>query len=256
MTEQLDSDNNLHFEQPSLAMKVYNAAIVTAASASLVFEQSPANEALRINAGLDVLKSTGSATAVGLTIFGITAVIEGVSSGLITAGLHSNGGTVQKLKNRMQRKSDESGILDEKDSTQICSSRSLAKTIASIGTDTGIALGLGAGLVTVRHHVSDPEPTIKKDILTSAKATMLVSSVSGGIGYLAGGGIANAEKLGLETPAQYIIDYGTDTRFWMGMLAVGYGQHYARKGVARICQGLKSARKTPATQPIDNCEAS
>lgn len=230
IVNQVESVEKRSEKRVNALRRVYNATVVTAAGGSLVFEQSPANEAIRINAGLDVLQSTGSAPMVGLTIFGITAAIEGVSSGLITAGLHTEGGLVQKMKEKMQRKdvadSEEFDVADKKRAT-------LGK-VANAGANVGIALGLGAGLVTVKEHVADPSPSVKKDIVTSAKATGIVSTVSGGIGYLAAGGIANAEKIGLETPAQYVVDYGTDTRFWMTVLAVGYGGYFAKRGINKL----------------------
>lgn len=226
------SELNTSVNEPrSLMRRIYNATVVTAAGGSLVFEQSPANEAIRVNAGLDVLQNTGSAPMVGLTIFGITAAIEGISSGLITAGLHTEGGLVQKMKDKMQKNNNPEHIEPE---LQKIGGRSYLGKLANAGANVGIALGLGAGLVTVKEHVADPAPTIKKDAITSAKATGVVSTVSGGIGYLAAGGISNAEKVGLETPAQYIIDYGTDTKFWMGALAIGYGGYFAKKGIDKM----------------------
>jgi len=217
--------------QSGIFAKAARAAVVGMAGASLLFEQSPLNEALRINWGLDVLQSTGSATAVGLTIFGITAAIEGASSGLITAGLHSNEGAVQRFKEKMSssKDTDTTEPVDE-----VVKKHTVLGRLASAGADIGIALGLGAGLVTMKHHMTDPNPSISKDIKTSIKATTAVAGVSGMIGYLAAGGIANAEKLGLERPAQLLVDYGTDTKFWMTLLAVGYGVHFLKKGVQKI----------------------
>lgn len=219
-------------ESRSAWKRIYNASVITAAGGFLIFEQSPANETIRIDAGLDVLKSTGSAIDVGLTIFAITALIEGVSSVPIIAGLHSEGGGVQKLKAKMQKREGEGG---ETSVEVVAESKpSALGKVASSGTDVGIALGLGAGLVAVKRHVADPNPTLAKDIKNSAKATGVVSAVSGSIGYLASGGIANLEKVGLETPGQYIIDYGTDTKFWMGALLIGYGGYYAKKGINKM----------------------
>ena len=87
-------------------------ATMTAGAASLVFEQSPANEVLRTNARLEALKRTGSPIAVGLLVAAITLVIEMVSALLITAALHQRGGAVQKLKQRMIRKACERQVSD------------------------------------------------------------------------------------------------------------------------------------------------
>lgn len=202
-----------------------NATILTAAGGSLIFEQLPANEALRINVGLDVLQSTQSSVAVGLTIAGVTAVIEGVSSGLITAGLHSESDAVQRLKDRLSLKNK-----DVIDSSTQQDTNSKSSRIANEAANVGIALGLGAGLVTLKEHIKDDAPSIKKDVVNSVKATSIVSGVSGAIGYLAAGGINHANGTIFEKPAELFVDYGTDVRFWVGALATGYVIHYAKKG--------------------------
>lgn len=194
----------------------------------MLFEQSPANEALRVNIGLDVLQSTQSPVAVGMTIAGVTAAIEGVSSGLITVGLHSESGAVQKLKNRLSHKNNEAINAGNEEVN------STFGYIANEAANVGIALGLGAGLVMLKEHVKDDAPSIKKDIINSAKATSIVSGVSGAIGYLAAGGISHANGTVFEKPAELFVDYGTDTRFWVGALATGYAVHYAKKGYKTV----------------------
>ena len=199
---------------PGWPRRVVGTAVVVAAAGSLVFEQSPANEMVRTNAALEVLESTGSAWRVGLTVAAITVVIEMISGALIAVGLHLEGGPVQRLKRRMVR--DHEGDGD-------APSPSGGRRAAGVGTDVAVALGLGAGLVTMRRHVADPAPTLRKDLKNTAVATAVVAGVSGLIGYLAGGGLANADRVGLGTPARYVVDYGTDTRFWVTLLVVGYG---------------------------------
>lgn len=212
--------------------------VVVVAGGALLFEQSPANEILRTNAALEALKRTGSALVVGLTVAAITAAIELGSAVLITFGLHADGGAVQRLKQKMRRQAAEA-------EDRIAGSprgRHFApgpvrppwsRRVGAMGTDVAVALGLGAGLVTIRRHVADRNPTMAKDLAASVQATAIVAVVSGLIGYLAGGGLSNAEKIGLGTPARYIIDYGTDTWFWLGMLALGYGTVLVVKLVKR-----------------------
>lgn len=208
------------------------AFLVAAAGGSLVFEQSPANEALRVNIGLDVLESTQSSVAVGATIAAVTAGIEMGSSTLITLGLHSEGGAVTKLKDKIRKKNQD--IDPEYNTEDMTKPDKTVSKVANAAANVGIALGLGAGLVTVKEHMRDPEPSMSKDFATSAKATGIVAAVSGGIGYLAAGGISHAEGTFAERPAEMFVDYGTDTKFWMGALAAGYGLSLANKLRKRI----------------------
>jgi hypothetical protein len=200
------------------------AVVVVLAAASLVFEQSPANEVLRTNAALRVLEDGGGPVAVGLVVAAITVAIELGSALLITLGLHAEEGYVQRFKRRLvDRGRAASGA------GRSGGRHRRTRALTRFATDVAIALGLGAGLVTVRHHVLDPEPSMRRDLVVSVRATAIVAVVSGLIGYLAAGGITNAEKVGLGTPAQWVIDYGTDTRFWVSVLVVGYGIAFAVK---------------------------
>lgn len=204
--------------------RVGSAAIVAAASAALLFEQGPANEALRVNIGLDVLQTTQSAAAVGLAVAATTAVIEMVPSSLISLGLNSEGQVVQRFKSRFSKKGQPGNSADS----------STVDRVADKGANIGIALGLGAGLVTVKEHMKDPEPSLRKDLKTSAKASGVVATSSGMIGYLAAGGINHASGTVFEKPAELFVDYGTDAKFWIGALAVGYGVYYAKKGIESL----------------------
>jgi hypothetical protein len=206
---------------------VVGAVIVVLAAASLVFEQSPANEVLRTNAALRVLDDGGGPVAVGLVVAAITVVIELGSALLITLGLHAEEGYVQRVKRKLldrARRAEPAGRR---------SGRRRTRALTRFATDVAIALGLGAGLVTMRHHVLDARPSVRRDLAVSVRATAIVAVVSGLIGYLAAGGITNAEKVGLGTPAQWVIDYGTDTRFWVSLLVVGYVLAFATRFVRR-----------------------
>ena len=60
--------------------------------------------------------------------------------------------------------------------------------------------------MTLHRHVTNPEPSVAQDLRVSVKATAIIAVVSGMIGYLFGGGLANAEKFDLEKPACWIIE--------------------------------------------------
>jgi hypothetical protein len=189
--------------------------VVILAVASLAFEQSPANEAVRANLAFTVLDHTGNAIVVGLAVLGITLVIEGVPGVLITAGLHLN----PTLARRLMRKADrQAAAAGEPPAPQSPAPRKV--TFGSAMTDVGIALGVGAGLVVVKRRWTDPTRTFRQDLKTCAVACLIVAVVSGIIGWLVAGGIFWAEKVGLERPAELIVDYATDWRFWVVVIVV------------------------------------
>lgn len=218
--------------------------VVVAAAAALVFEQSPANEIVRTNAAISMLQRTGSAVWVGVVVFAVTVVIEFVAALLITLGLHARGGAVQGLKARMIRRRAEK--LDQTEERQ----DSAGRKVSRFGADVAVALALGAGLVTLRRHVTDPAPTIRRDLKVSAQATAIVAVVSGLVGYLLGGGLANAHRVGLERPAELIIEYGVNQWFWISVLVIGYGVvllvRLVRYLVGRVANGRGSATAQPA----------
>lgn len=203
-----------------------SSLVAILAGVALIFEQSPANEALRTNLGLEAFKATGRPLVVALTVAAITVVIEIIPAGLISLGLHRESGAVRRLKDKMIRRRPEV-VAD-------VASPSTLRRLGRGATDVAVALGLGAGLVAVRRHVTDPDPTLRKDLIASWWATVVIAGVSGMIGYLLAGGLANAERVGLETPAGWIVDYGTDTRFWVAVLVVGYGIYLLVRLVGRV----------------------
>lgn len=205
--------------------RVLATATIAAAVASLVFEQSPANEALRTNVGLDVLQRSQSAVAVGLVVAAVTVIIELVPALLITAGLHQPGGPVEWLKRRMIQRAE------ARERAAPASRTRRPRRYGTLGADMAVALGLGAGIVTLRRHVADPHPTVAGDLRASGAATAVVAVASGAIGYLLAGGLAHADSLGLGVLAGWIIDYGADTRFWVTVLVVGYLIVLARRRI-------------------------
>jgi hypothetical protein len=179
---------------------------------ALGFEQSPANEALRTALGLEVLDRTQNEWAVGATVFGLTCLIEGISSVLIIMGLHGPSGMVERITTRFRT------AASEDDSTAANQSSRMARA-GGVLTDASLALGVGAGLVVIRHHLRHATRPVSADLGTGAVATTVVAGVSGAIGVLAAGGIRHAARVGLETPAQWFVDYATDWRFWLVVFA-------------------------------------
>ena len=199
--------------------------VIAGALASLAFEQSPANEALRTSVGFGVLDRTHSELVVGAVVAGITVGIEGISSVLIAIGLRDERGVVGRLADRLRaRIAERSGEPGE--ATQAARFRSMI-------TDAGIALGVGAGLVVVRRRLQIGRRSLGADLATAAKATLVVAVVSGLIGVLASGGVEHAAAVGLETPARWFVDFATDWRFWFALLGAIEGVSWTRRVIGR-----------------------
>ncbi len=179
--------------------------VIVAAIAALAFEQSPVNEALRAGAAFAVLDRTANLLAVAATVALITLAIEGLAGSLIVAGLHLR----PRLLSRFQRRVGDDAAEPLPPSTG---------GLRGLVVDAGIALGVGAGLVVVRRALVDPVRGLRDHLRTCWGASLGVALVSGLIGYLAAGGITHAEAVGLETPAEWLVRYATDWRFWLVLI--------------------------------------
>jgi hypothetical protein len=183
--------------------------IVALAIAAIAFEQSPANEAIRANIAFRTLDQTGNSLTVGIVVAALTLVIEGIPALLIALGLHSNPGLLHRLMDRLGIDVD---AATERDAPR--------RSVGAVLTDAGIALGIGAGLVIVRRRFRSPLRSLAEDLRTGAWACVLVAVVSGIIGFLLAGGISYAADVGLERPAELIVDYAADWRFWLVVVVV------------------------------------
>lgn len=193
--------------QLTLSGRRTGTIIGAAALGSLAIQQSPANEAIRAVVGLWVLDRTSSPVAVGLSVAATTAAIDGLTSILIALGLHTETGAVRRIMNWARRRWSEHA-------------RPRATRAGSLALDAVLSLGVGAGLVVARRHLRDDEPAVGRDLATAGIATAFVAILAGFIGYLAGGGLEYADRIGLGTPARWIVDYGSDLRLWVLVMAV------------------------------------
>lgn len=208
-------DQGLPENGKSLKANIIGGLAITAAVAAFIFEQSPANEALRTTAAFNVLDDTASPFAAGSAVAGITMAIEMGSSTLAAAGFHFEKERMQTFINKFKKSDPE----DEQITTEPKKSENNAKEIF---LDTGTALGFGAAIVIARKRFVDTERTFKDDILTGAKASAVIAGVSGFIGYLATGGVDNADKVGLEKPAEVFVNYATDWKVWAAVFGSLY----------------------------------
>lgn len=226
------------YQERSWARGALAAFTVVGALGALAFEQSPANEAMRAAAGLNVLERTHNELIVGSTVAGITMAIEGVSSSLIALGLHQRRDTVRRLVGRFKGKKRTADAAESLESEP-------SKDAVTKVTNIGIALGVGAGFVVTKQHLQDNDPTLQRDLSTGLKASALVAGVSGAIGVLASGGIEHADKVGLGTAAEYFVDYATDWKFWLGVVGVAQGAVWARNKLRRGDRRVPTALINP-----------
>lgn len=217
---------------PTMRDRATGLALDLAAVSAYAFEASPANEAARVAAATDVLQKTSNEWAVGGTVAALTFGIEFVSSSLISTGLSSREGLLHKLTDRFRNS------LPDKHQKEDNPSR-----IGRILSDTGVSLGMGAGVLVLTRHISDDERTLKKDMLTATMSSILISGVSGSVGYLAAGGAQHAEGTVFEPVVDTVIDYAQDFKTWALVLGVYYAGRFTRNRVKKIITAKNSRRE-------------
>lgn len=208
-------------EKRSLNQKWKVGAVVGAALVALAFQQSPGNEAVRTATALNVLEMTENEVAVAGAVGGLTMAIEGSTSLLIALGLHQKKSAVKRVMQRFKRKSAPNVEEFEE-------SEEHERSFATKSADMALALSIGPGIAMTKRHLQEKQPTLKKDIRRGLGYSAVGSVVSGGVGYLVAGGIQQAEKIGLEKPAEYIVTYGTDWKFWASAIVGGYGAKWTK----------------------------
>lgn len=259
--------------------RAVGGGILLAAGVAFGFEQSPLNEVFRADRGFDVLQATHNEFAVGAAVFGLTFGIEMVASGLIALGLNHDFSTLRRFQERM-RKKQEAQIALRQEKLELKAEkrrqrelegkngivrRGMEKVGAVAGAplryvgeklgDLGLAFGVGAGIVMMKYHFKDKDPTLRKDLATSAKASALVGSMSGSIGFLLAGGITKAEEVGLERPAKFIIDHGSDNKFWLAIAGLAYAAQLAPKGIKAIARKIRGRNpEGQDSQPVIEAE--
>lgn len=209
------------------------AGVLVAATAALVFQQSPGNETVRANGAFRVLRETDDEIAAAAMVFAITMVIEGVTSLLIAAGFSLPGRSLETRLQRFRSKVMPTSTDGAEDPSESWPARLM---------DTGITLSLGPGLVVVRRHFQEPARTLRADVRTLFGYCIVGSLVSGLIGYLVVGGTKHAEKVGLGTPAEHFVDWAADWKFWTALLGTGYSINW-------IVKKLRG-RRTPAAAGV------
>ncbi len=176
-------------------IKCLNEITAVVATILLIFEQSPANEALRALVGFKVLDITESALMVGLAVGTITFMVE-LSSGILIALSLNNSLRFKKFSNRFSQKN-------------------VQPTDKNSYADYLLALGVGAGSLVIKKHLTSARQNLRTDVKSAVKATLAITVLSTLVGFLAGGGIELARAIGLGTQAQYFLDIATNWKFWL-----------------------------------------
>jgi hypothetical protein len=208
---------------------------------SVAFEQSPGNEAVRVNLATQVLEATQNEYAVGAAVAGITMAIEGGASLLIASGLHQE--QTNTLKRYLMSKKRFRKYMETDEDAE--ANNQLLQKVGNVG----LALGVGPGIVMAKKHLKEKEPEFKRDVKRGLGWSALGATVSGGIGWLVGGGFQYAEKVGLETPAEYFVDYATDWKFWGILFAGGYGAKMIGTKVKQGFDHIRNRKSTDESEP-------
>lgn len=258
-------------DEPSGLRKIaamgLSAALAVGAAVSYGFEIGPWNEALRVDKGLDVLQATQNALAVGGTVAALTLAIEIVPGSLVALGLNRdsklmnrvNGHIVQRYEKRLAEKAvkqeKKAEKLREREARIVESGTKpidwlRQKTafvpkalgaVANKGADVAIAFGGGSAMLVAKRHLTDPSHmNTKEGLKNAAKGTVWIAALSGLVGYLVAGGINYVSKVSfLETPANYVVEWGSSKTFWLKALGIGYGLVLGNKLLSKAKDGLK-----------------
>lgn len=243
-------------EQSSRLRQLGTAAltgtIVGLAAASWVFQVGPWNEAFRVDQATKVLEETLDPNAATLTVAKITAAVELTSASLIALGLNSGNRLTDWFKNKKKGRE----MLDEVDTSiqeseerEKSKGKSLISKLGSIASDFGLSMAGGAGLVTIKHHrrAEDADSRLAKDIAVGAAATLPVTALSGLVAYTASKIIVTGGEYSWPG-SDLVVEYGTSNKFWMGLLAVGYGLKY---GIKAIKSRQSNAEDLTQVQAVD-----
>lgn len=193
--------------QKTKRIKLNHSIVLATAVIMFVFEQSPANEALRAIAGFKVLDLTDSPWLVGVAVLMITLIVEFLTSFLIALGVHGS-----------KRFQDYA--------TQHRSVKSKA-TPRSVGllSDGILSLTVGAGVLVIKRYARQKN-SIGNSISVGLKAAVWIAVFSGLIAYLASGGVEALKQYGMDGAAEIIVTYGSDWRFWAALLLISQTAEY------------------------------
>ncbi len=216
-------EDNISEPTESTLGKVGKVAITSSALGSWAFQIGPWNEALRIDQATRVLQDTYDSVAVAGRVGLITAGIEITSASLISLGLNSDIGIVERMKDW---KKGREFVHDAEDSTE----KSKSSRIGGLASDIALSMGGGAGIVTVKHHLNSENNSLAKDMAVSTVATVPVVALSTSVAYLASESVLTAGESDTWF-SEAVVNYGTSNKFWLGLLAVGYGSVFVKNEI-------------------------
>lgn len=215
----------------SLGDRIKNVGAITV----FAFQQSPANEAIRACVGANIFDYTGNPLLVGAGVGVATMAIEGLSSLSIGAALQDEHGMVNRFKHMIKRGQSEN----------------MPAPNSSAVSDTAVMLGIGAGALVVKRHFEEPDRNLAKDVRTSVKASGFIAGFSGGVAGLASGGLSYASSVGLEKPAEIMINVLADGRTYIGLLGAAAITSVIKKGWHKL-QSRRAANKSNDTPIASN----
>jgi hypothetical protein len=215
-------------EQPtSLMSRALGWTATGLAAGTLLFEQSPGNEAVRADAAFSVLSHTDSWLLAGGAVAAITFGVEMGCSILTATGMHFNaGGLDRALNSRFVNKIIPKKQLENDPDKPL--SQSAKASIGERATDATIALGIGAAIVILRKQRQNSNRNFGQNMETGFEASLAVALFSGAVGALATGGAAALDKIGLQKPAEIFVDVASNWKTYAIGLGALWGGTYIK----------------------------
>lgn len=181
--------------------------LILVAIAMLVFQQSPANEMLRVYLGLSALQATANAFIVIAVVFFVTLVIEFVTGILVALALNKSTTGLARLKRRINKllhinaKKKDKGF--------------------DLSTDILLSLAIGSVGVVMRRYYAQTKRTLSKDVQVIIKSSLFIAAFSCFIAAIASIGILYAASFGAFAPAaETLVSLLADWKTYVVLLVI------------------------------------
>jgi len=270
LTGDLSDSSGADSESQKKYKKWFDRCLLVLASGAVFFILSPWDANLRAYLGIKSLVLSSSATLTGLTVFGISFIVEAGSAIIVYVGMRRNRGFANWVedvinfftpKKRAKKTIDADASSDLESEFVEVKKKNYKSTFSKFfgsAADYGMSMGIGSGFVPIKNVPKNYEDETQwQDIKSRMLKTATAVSLSYGlVGFLAGGGINLAESFdqnvlsqvnvfefgwldnGAVWVAEQIVTWAPDWRVWTygtfgiwGLLSV-YGQILDKMGLA------------------------
>lgn len=209
---------------------VTQVGVCAVAGGTYIFEQSPANEAIRAGIAVGAYERLGSAAAAGASVVATTFAIEAVSGMATAATISMKTGFIGRVNKWVVDSAEKLKLTNDK------------------GDRTGdvlLGLGGGASVVVAKRHAVEGGRTFEESRKTALKAASGIAAFSGSLAVAAAYGVQFGAAHGHAEVAQQALDIISDGKTWFGL--------YAGMQVAKLSKkAIKSIyHRVTKTKPIN-----